>query len=121
MGHFLLYLISSFTALLCLSTSSCSTVEQPINTFNYVSDNVRIYTEREDLGHVFVSVGLEENMVIYTYGPYYGFNEENPSLFDRLFTDVAPGILVRLKGAAKRLINTTLHLTIVPPKLLKLL
>ena len=38
-------------------------------------DSVRIYTETQNVGHTWISIGEGENMVVYTYGRYNGTNK----------------------------------------------
>ena len=47
----------------------------PIINTDINGDSVRVYTETTGAGHVWISTGEGENMVVYSYGRYNGTNK----------------------------------------------
>ena len=56
----------------------------------------RIYVETKGIGHAFVSVEIEGELIVYTYGRYLG-GDKNKSAFNSL-DPIGKGVLIRLTG-----------------------
>jgi RHS repeat-associated protein len=60
---------------------------------------VRVYTETEGAGHTFISVGKDDDLVVYTYGRYAGTNTESHGI--NILSN-GPGVLVKLSGSTAK-------------------
>jgi hypothetical protein len=59
-------------------------------------DSVKIWVETKGLGHVWISVGTNENLVVYSYGNYAAADGSSANLKAML---PARGVMLRLEGA----------------------
>ncbi len=78
----------------------------PVNNVDVNGDSIRVYTETTSnygMGHAWISVGEDDDMILYTYGRYNGTNKGPDGSLNTLSN--GPGVLVRLVGDAAKKYN----------------
>ena len=77
----------------------------PINFIEYNGDSTRVYTETNQQGHTWMSVGEGKNLTVYTYGRYNGTDKGRQGKHSSNRLANGDGVLVKLEGNAALLYN----------------